>query len=334
MRIAGEWRRGTYGERLKQGTGDCARADAAAGTRPLAWTTIEAVRLKTFLQLLALSALWGASFPMLRVASPLLGPSVLSMLRLGIATLTLALIMRAAGQRWPWEHWRELVLLSVLAVAGPFFLFSWAALRLPAGYVALLNSTSVVFGVLASTWLKEDRLTQGKVLGCVCGLLGVGMIVRLGPVQPTAEVLLGTAAALLGAVCFGFSVPLMKRTTRRMEPLEIAGPLHAAALLFVLPGGLWNLPQARFSVVTLLIVLVLGVLTSGVAFWMHLRILRHITPVASMSPMFFIPVFGVTWGHVLLGEQVSSGIYLGGAMVLLAAALVTGFNPLRRRPAP
>ena len=280
---------------------------------------------------MALSALWGASFPMLRVASPLLGASVLSMLRLGVATLTLALIMRAVGQRWPWRHWHELILLSALSVAVPFFLFSWAALKLPSGYSALLHSTSVVFGVLASIWLKEDRLTPAKLLGCLCGLLGVGMIVRLGPVQPTPEVLWGTAAAIVGAVCFGFSVPLMKRATRRMEPLAITGPLHAAALLLVLPGGLWSLPQASFSVVSMLIVLVLGVLTSGLAFWMHLRILRHVTPVASMSPVFFTPMFGVTWGHVLLDEQLSPGIYLGGALVLLAAALVTGFNPLRRR---
>ena len=57
---------------------------------------------KIFAQLLALSALWGAAFPMMRIASPLLGPSVLSWLRLVVAVLTLSLLMRAVGQRWPW----------------------------------------------------------------------------------------------------------------------------------------------------------------------------------------------------------------------------------------
>jgi len=78
-----------------------------------------------------------------------------------------------------------------------------------------------------------------------------------------------------------------------------------------------------------LIVFILGVVTSGLAFWMHLRIMRHMTPVAAMSPMFFIPIFGVTWGHLILDEALSPGIYLGGALVLLGAALVTGFNPFR-----
>ena len=66
--------------------------------------------------------------------------------------------------------------------------------------------------------------------------------------------------------------------------------------------------------------------------------MRHVSPVAATSPAFLIPVFGVTWGHLFLGESLSPGIFAGGALVLLATALVTGFNPLRSRlpvePAP
>ena len=76
--------------------------------------------------------------------------------------------------------------------------------------------------------------------------------------------------------------------------------------------------------------LVLGVVTSGLAYWMHLRLIRHVSSVAAISPAFMIPVFGVTWGHIFLGEQLSSGIYAGGALVLLATALITGFNPLQK----
>lgn len=280
-----------------------------------------------FLQLLALSALWGATFPMLRVAAPLLGPSVFALGRIAMATVTLALIMRVVGQRWPWQHWRELTLLSLVVVAGPFFLFARASLTLPAGYVALLNSTGVVFGTLFSVWLKEDRLTPAKILGCICGCAGVGLIVQLGPIQPTPAVMLGTMAAVLGALCFGLSAPMMKRASRRIEPLPFAAAVHGFALFWILPAGLWDLPQARFTTTAVLIVAALGVFTSSLAFWLQLRILRHISPVASMTPMFFVPVFGVAWGHMLLGEQLGTGIYLGGALVLLASVLVTGVNP-------
>ena len=73
--------------------------------------------------------------------------------------------MRGLKQRWPWEHWRELLLLGALSVAAPFLLYAWAALRLPAGYSALLNTTAVLFGTLASAWFKDDTLTARKLHG-------------------------------------------------------------------------------------------------------------------------------------------------------------------------
>jgi drug/metabolite transporter (DMT)-like permease len=60
---------------------------------------------------------------------------------------------------------------------------------------------------------------------------------------------------------------------------------------------------------------------------MHLRIMVHVTPVAAMSPIFMIPVFGVLWGHLFLGEPLGAGLFAGGFLVLIACALITGFNP-------
>jgi drug/metabolite transporter (DMT)-like permease len=288
------------------------------------------VKIKYFAQLVALSALWGASFLLIRIASPLLGPNVLAALRIGMATLTLAVLIRAMRHQWPLKHWRELAVLGALSVALPFILFAWAALQLPAGYSALLNSTAVVFGIFSAAWFKEDTLTLRKLLGCVSGFAGVALIVGLGPVKLTPQVLLAALACILASACYGISTPLMKRAITRMQPLEIAAGIHGISMVFLLPGAVWSWPQAHFTVGALAAVALMGVVTSGLAYWMHIRILAHVTPVAAMSPTFMIPVFGVTWGHIFLGEQLSSGIYAGGALVLLATGLITGFNPLQK----
>lgn len=288
------------------------------------------MQARQFAQIVGLSALWGASFQFIRIASPAMGPWVVAGCRAALASITLIVIMRALHERWPWQHWRELLLLGALCVAAPFMLFAWAGLHLPSGYSALLNTTAVLFGTLSSAWMKEDTLTRRKLLGCVLGLVGVGLIVRLGPVRPDATTLVAALACVLGAACFGFATPLMKRATTRMSPLAIAAGIHLAAMLLLSPSTLWGLPQATFTPAAVGSVVLMGVLTSGLAYWMYLRIVRHVTPVASMSPIFLIPVFGVTWGHLFLGEALSPGIFVGGALVLVASALVTGFNPLRR----
>ena len=289
------------------------------------------VQTRHFFQLIGLSALWGASFLFIRISSPVFGPLVLAGLRVGLATLTLLFLMKGLKQGWPWAYWRELFLLGALSVAVPFLFYAWAALRLPAGYSALLNTTAVVFGTLSSSWMKEDTLTTQKLVGCLLGFAGVALILQLGPVTLNNATIAAALASLTASACYGISTPLMKRATKRMQPLAIAAGIHAAALLLILPGAVWALPQAQFTWTAMGAVAVMGVVTSGLAYWAHLRIIRHVSPVAAMSPVFLVPVFGVTWGHLLLGEELSSGIFLGGALVLMACALVTGFNPFRQR---
>lgn len=283
-----------------------------------------------FLQLVGLSALWGASFLFIRVASPLLGPWVLAGLRVALATATLAVVMVVLRHAWPWSHWRHLLRLGALAVAVPFLLYAWAALRLPAGYLALLNTTAVLFSTLTSAWLGDDRLTPTKLLGCVLGFTGVALIVGLGPVDTGAPQLWAMLACLVAAASYGLSTPLMKRATQRMEPLAIALGMNVSAALVLVPGAVLHAPQAQFNPTAMVAVAVLGVLSSGMATWAHLRIMRHVSPVAAVSPAFLIPLFGVTWGHLLLGESVGAGLLAGGLLVLAATALVTGFNPLQR----
>lgn len=296
--------------------------------------TIAPVQTRHFAQLVGLSALWGASFLFLRIASPLLGPTVMATSRVLLATVTLAALMMLLREPWPWRHWRELSLLALLALSAPFLLYAWAALRLPAGYSALLNTTVVLFGTLASAWHGQDTLSGRKLIGCVIGFVGVALILQLGPVPLDESTLLAALACITAAACYGVSTPLMKKATERMQPLAIATGISAAAFVMLLPAGLWGLPNARFTPTAMGALLVMGVVTSGLAYWLNLRIIRHVSPVAATSPAFLIPVFGVTWGHLFLGETLSSGIFAGGALVLLATALVTGFNPLRGRPVP
>lgn len=88
------------------------------------------MKARYFIQLVMLSALWGASFILTRVAAPQLGPNVSAGLRMLLATVVLAAIMRALKHPWPTQHWRELLLIGFLAVAGPHLLYSWSALHL------------------------------------------------------------------------------------------------------------------------------------------------------------------------------------------------------------
>lgn len=290
--------------------------------------------VKYFAQLAALSVLWGATFLFTRVATPQLGASLTAAGRVGLGAATLAVIMLATRQRWPWEHWRALCVLAALSIAGPHFLYAWSSQYLPAGYSAVLAVTSVMFGTVTSAWLREDTLTRSKVLGCVAGFLGVGLVVQLGPLRPTPELVVAAMVAICGSALSGSSAPLLKRATKYMRPLAITTIMHLIGFVLLLPGTLWTFPQARFTPAAVLSVLVMGICTSGLAYWQYMRIVQKVSPVAALSATFMATISGIVWGHLVLDEEFTAATYAGGILVLSATVLVTGFNPWRRSAAP
>ncbi len=284
------------------------------------------------LQLVALSALWGTSFMLTRFAAPVLGPNLMAALRMGMATIALACIMRWLRLRWPIEHWREVALLALLGVAAPHAMFAWSALYIPAGYAALLYVTSVLFGAIASAWMKEEILTGPKLAGCVLGIVGAAFLVQLGPLEPTPQLVLAVLIAIGGSALSGMSTPMLKRAVQRMDPLAITAGMHAIACVMLLPGALIDWPRARFTAGTLAAVFVMGTFTSGIAWWLYARIMRHVSPLVALSSTFMITGFGVLWAVLFLGERLDTGIYLGGCLLVVSCLLVMGFDPRRRLP--
>ena len=277
--------------------------------------------------------MWGASFPLIRIASPAFGPLGLAGIRCVLAAMVLALLMRVLRQRWPAAlEWWRLTVLSLLTVVVPFVLFNWAGLVLPAGYSAVLNATAPLFGILAAAVIGEERLTARRLLGCALGFAGVALLVRLGPVAADTTVVLAALACTAAAASYGFGAILMKRATLAHHPLPASAAVHvAAALVLSLPLAA-TAPQMQPSTGALIAVAVLGTITSGFMYWISMRLMREISASAATSSAFMIPLFGVTWGGLFLGEPVTAGMLPGCLLVLTATALVTGFNPFKGAP--
>lgn len=283
-----------------------------------------------FLQLIALSAIWGASFPLIRIASPALGPVGLAGIRCALAAIVLSLIMMLLRQAWPARAaWGRLTLLAIGTVVAPFLLFNWAGLVIPAGYSAVLNATAPLFGILGAAAMREERLTAPRLAGCALGVLGVLLLVRLGPVEPDGRVLLAVLACTLAAASYGLGAIFMKRATMAHQALPASAAVHVAATAILLLPTSATLPQMQWSPGVALAVGMLGTFTSGLMYWISMRLMREIPASAATSSAFLIPMFGVTWGALFLGEPATAGMLPGGLLVLAASALVTGFNPLR-----
>jgi drug/metabolite transporter (DMT)-like permease len=81
-------------------------------------------------------------------------------------------------------------------------------------------------------------------------------------------------------------------------------------------------PLAAPSALVIANVLALALLASGVAFVLYFRLIADVGAARALTVTYLIPVFGVLWGVLFLGETVSPSMLAGGALIVLGTVLV------------
>ena len=286
--------------------------------------------------LVTLGALWGASFLFIRVAVPALGPFVLVGLRVGLAALALTLVAVATRRALKLRGlWGPLLFLGFANTAVPFALISAAEVNLTASLAAILNSTTVLFTALvAAVWLG-DSLTPRKIAGVLLGIFGVAVLVGWDPLPLSPVVLLSIAAVLGASLCYGVGGVYTKRTFAGVPPLTLAVGQQTAAAGVMIPIALTDLPGEAPSVTVALCVLGLAVLSTAVAYLLFFYLISSAGPTATSTVTLIVPVFGLIFGVLFLGEPVGVGTIAGLVVILSSVVLITGirFGKTKKSPA-
>ncbi len=289
-------------------------------------------------RLLALAAIWGASFLFLRIIAPVLGTFPTAFFRVFLATAGLLVILLLLRTRWDFRGKLGLCLvLGVINSGLPFALYSVAAQLVPAGYSAIFNATTPMMGVLIGALFFAEELTLAKIIGVFSGLGGVALLMRIGPVPFDTELLLGALACLGATACYGFGGFLTRRWINQGEGLDsevvaFGSQLGAALCLLPLFGlSLLNAPPVNWGDSTVWLGLLgLGLVCTAFAYILYFRLLADIGPVKTLTVTFLIPPFGVLWGVIFLDEPLSWAYVQGGALIALALWLILRQAPTTR----
>jgi drug/metabolite transporter (DMT)-like permease len=274
-------------------------------------------------RLILLAAIWGASFLFMRIVAPVLGALWTAEIRVAVAGMAMLLFLAATGRALRLAtHWKQYLALGTLNSALPFALFSYAALSLPAGYSAIVNATSPLWGALIGAIVLNEKLTPRKIAGLLLGIAGVAALVRLGPVQFTPQVAIAISACAAAALCYGLAGAYSKKVSASIAPPLMATGSQLAAALVILPF----LPLAPMrGEPTLLIVALacaLALLCSAVAYFIYFRLIADIGPTKALTVTFLIPLFALLWGALFLRETVNATMLAGCALVVAATWLV------------
>ena len=273
---------------------------------------------------LLLATLWSLQYIFMRLSVPVFGTGMVAEGRAFFAALFLVpwviLVTRETlGLRL---HWRDQLAVTLVNNVAPFVCFAWAATTLPASYLAVMNGMVPLWsGVIAAPVLKEP-LGARRIAGFVLGIAGVALIVNLGPVEPTVRTLLAALAGMAGAAFWGWAGVVIRQRTGRVPPISLAAGSTVFAALILSPAWLEAPPLVAWTPQATAAMVALGALCSGLAYLPFFTLVRDIGPTRTLSVGLAVPVLGIFWGWLLLGEAVTLTMLAGAALVLAALALV------------
>jgi drug/metabolite transporter (DMT)-like permease len=272
-------------------------------------------------RLVALAAIWGASFLFTRIIAPALGPVLTAEARTLIAGIALAMYFGFTGYNPEWRRWgRQYVIVGILTSGLPFLLWAYAALTLTAGLMSVLNATSPMWGAVCSALLLRERLNGRRILGLAVGMIGVALVTRpeAGTVVPYAAML----AALGAAFCYGLAGAYMKRWASGVPSRGMAVGTQLVAGILLIPFIALAPPAGAPPVHIVAACLFLGLVCGAVAYLLYFRLVADIGATGALTVTYLIPVFGVLWGALFLGEALTLPMLAGGVLVIFGTVLV------------
>jgi drug/metabolite transporter (DMT)-like permease len=279
------------------------------------------MRRSDFLILVSLGAIWGVAFPLTRYTAPYFGPFPLIAFRMALgAGVLFILLRRFVSLR---ELAPRLLIVGLLNNAVPQTLFAYAALHITAGFAALINSTTPMFGALLGLWLGE-RLSLSRALGVLLGFAGVATIVWDSIDTVGNSALIGGGAALAGSALYAVAAAYTRRNLGGADPGTIACGSLLGAFIVLLAPATWQWPEVNPPVTAWMGAVIMGLVCTAAGNALYFRLLRNVGVSRATTVTFLVPVFGIFWGAVMLGEEFTLALAVSCAIVLLGTALATG----------
>ncbi len=196
----------------------------------------------------------------------------------------------------------------------------------------IANILPFVVMVLAHFFLQDDKITMRKICGLVLGFGGV-VLLFFDSIQTTASSSLGDGIILMAIILWGCNVVIIKRIIDNYNPLQITVyPMLMTVPLFLVTALLFD--TTMVSVVSPAILSALfyqAIVTASFGFIMWNTLIKRYGATALHSFIFIMPISGVFFGVVLLGEPLSASL-LGSIFLVSLGLMVVNYQPRKASP--
>ncbi|MDA8694891.1 DMT family transporter [Alphaproteobacteria bacterium] len=281
--------------------------------------------LKDFFLLIVLAAIWGSAFFNIKIASDTYTPMAIAFGRIFFAALVMVLYCGMKGIKIDafGEHWKMYASIGLVNLILPFFFISFGIVKVQSNMAAILMSTAPIYAtILGQLFIQDEKINFLKLLGIIIGFLGIVFLFS-DDLLINQSNFLYALIIILGPFCYTLG-GLLSLKLKHIKNETLTSSILVWAVIMLLPVLfiVENPTELRPSWSSTISLFYLGVVATAIAWLMRFYILKSNGLVFQSQVAYIIPIFGLIFGYVFLGEKITYKIIVALIAVLVSTYLI------------
>jgi drug/metabolite transporter (DMT)-like permease len=279
-----------------------------------------------YIVLFALGALWGSSFAAIKIALHGVTPLTVMSVRILLAGAALFLLIQVRKTPFPRgiQNWIKIGWMALFGTLIPFFLVPWGQLQIDSSLAAILMAVNPLFALALGHFFSDhESFTLRQLLAMLVGFSGILLVFGENAISSINGNIWAQLAVISAGFCYTISGVIVSRV-RGASADSVSASIFICSSVIVFP--LWMILEQpwslHFETESLLALTHLGLVSTGMAFLMRYYIILRAGAVFLSYVAFIIPMFGILFGILFLGETIS--VNTMGAVVLILSGVYLG----------
>ena len=280
--------------------------------------------------LLLLGAIWGSSFFNIKIATYSYEPYTLALIRVILATVTMLAVSYIYNIKIHAfsRNWKIYALVGICNITIPFSLIAIGTNKIDSYLAAMLMSTTPITGsILAHFFIKDEKISFLKSLGIILGFTGI-LLLFFDELIINESNYLFVLIILLGSTFYSISGILILKKLKKSGNINVTTSTLIWSVISLLPlSFLFEEPfKSTPTFESTLSLIYLGVIATGFAWWLRFKILSKNGIVFQTQVTYLIPIFGVIFGALFLGEQITWKVLVSLIIIMSGIYIVKKYN--------
>ena len=286
-------------------------------------------KLTDYILLTVLALIWSSAFFNIKIATYSFGPVTIAFLRIffgAIPVVALCLYKKIKIEAFS-KDWHWFALIGMINLVIPFFLIAYGVQKVQSNLAAILMaSTPLSATVLAHFFTSNEKINFTKTFGVLLGFSGIvflfsdNILINENNFLPALIIFFASTFYVIGGLL------TLKISNKKNE--NVTASILIWATLFLIPITVfteqpWNLNPSMESIIS---VIYLGVVATGVAWLLRFKILINNGLVFQAQVAYLIPIFGIILSYIFLKEIITPKVLVAVVAIIIGIYFVKKSN--------